>query len=304
MSPVTYPHGSPAVADGVLTVDMLTRPLTRVEAIFRDLMAANQGYFAESLFRMPGMTVQGGAVLYQETTAGDHFLDPDQSIAPRAPGAESPLVGLPRDEWKVAKVQSLAAKFEVTDEERRRNLVDGVVRAQRRIANTFTDAIQSQAVALAESFLTDNGRTVTGIDWGQAYTDGIPNADPSTLPQRDFAAVLSAFIDDRTGVRPGELILNTADAFLLDVIYGDRLQPLLDRYNLTLRVSPEKQQGSAMFVETGGVGFIAYEKPLSVEPGRGPVGTWKDIYAVEVTPVIVANDATAGMILTGINPTP
>ncbi len=303
-APITYPLGGTSVTGTTVTVDVLTKPPTRVSAQVRDLVAANEGYFAEEIFSTPGMTVEGGAIIYDEVGVGDYFLDTDASLAPRAPGAESPIVGFPRQPVLVAKVESWAGKFEVTDEARRRNAVNQVQQAMRRIANTLADNIQARAISAANAFVTAKSRVVTGIDWGQAYSSGVPNANPVTLPQRDFALVMSQFAKDKTGVRPDVVILNPDDAFLLDVIYGEKLQPLLDRYNLRLRVTGHQTQNEALFVKQGQMGFMAFEKPLSTEQGRGPTGTWKDIYAVEATPVLVANDATAVLRLTGINQTP
>lgn len=302
--PVTYPLGGTSVSGTTVTVDVLTASPTRVSAVVRDLVAGNEGYFAEEIFSTPGMTVDGGAIIYDEVTVGDYFLDTDASLAPRAPGSESPIVSMPRQPVLVAKVESWAGKFEVTDEARRRNNVNQVQGAMTRIANTLADRIQARAIAAMNAFITAKSRVVTGIDWGQAYTNGVPNANPVTLPQRDLALVLSQFIKDKTGVRPDVLILHPDDAFLLDVIYGDKLQALLDRYKLRLRITDHQTQGEAVFAKAGQMGFMAFEKPLSTEQGRGPVGTWKDIYAVEATPILVANDATAVLRLTGINPTP
>lgn len=298
----TYPLGGVGVAGTTLTVDMLTRTPTRIENTIRDMVAANEGYFAEELLRTPGMTVQGGAVLYQETVdGGSHYLDPDQSLAPRAPGAESPLVGIPEDEWKVARVESLAGKFEVTDEAKRRNLTDPVLKAMRRIANTLAQSIQDTAVDAAVSFLTAHSRTVTGVAWDATFTGGVTNVDPATLPQRDFALVASTFASDKTGVKPSVVVLHPGDAFYLDVIYGDKLPAMLDRYGLRLRMSPRMTEGTALFASEGDLGFLAFEKPLSVESGRGAPGTWKDVHAVEATPVVVVNDATAGLLVTNIS---
>ncbi len=303
-APLTYPLGAPVVSGTQVTVDLLTKPATRVSALVRDLVAENEGYFAEELFATPGMTVQGGAIIYDEVAVGDFFLDPAQSLAPRSPGAESAEIGFPRQGALVAKVESWAGKFDVTDEARRRNDVNGVQNAMRRVSNTLADRIQARAIAAANAFVTAKSRVVTGIDWGQAYTNGVPNANPVTLPQRDFALVMSQFMKDKTGVRPDVMVLNPDDAFLLDVIYGEKLQALLDRYKLRLRVTDHQTQNEALFAKQGQMGFMAFEKPLTTEQGRGPVGTWKDIYAVEATPVLVANDATAVLRLTGINPTP
>lgn len=299
-NPVAQPLGGPTVSGTLITVDVLTKPATRIPAVIRDLVAANQGYFAEDVFATPGMTVEGGAVIYNETFPEDQFLDPTQSIAPRAPGSEAPRIGSLRKAPKIARPESWSGSIEVTDEARRRNDVIAVQREFRVAANTFADRIQTRAIETLNAAVTAWGRTVSGGNWRAALTSGVVNADPATLPQRDFALVKKQFRTDKVGQVPDLMIVNPEDAFYLDLIYGDKLQALLDRYGLTMKESPVVTEGNPLFVVSKQVGTMAFEKPLGQEYTRE--GTrFTDVFTLEAVPVFVAHDASAIVQLTGIN---
>ncbi len=90
------------------------------------------------------------------------------------------------------------------------------------------------------------------------------------------------------------------DAFYLDVIYGEKLPALFDRYNLTPLVSPEQTEGQVIFAKRGQVGTMAFEKPLDTEYER--LGRRKtDAYILEATPVFVAIDAASVIRLEGVD---
>lgn len=307
-NPTAYPLGGVVPNGTLVSVDMLTKSPTVMYAVIQKLVASNQGYFAAKLLRMPGMSVEGGAILYQDMFPQDLFLDPTQDLAPRSPGAESPLVGSTRRPWKVAKPQSLAGKIEVTDEARLRNNVIAVQQDFTRLANSFADRLQTWALASITAFIAglSGARTIAGTGWRQPHTQGITFADPMTTPAKDFGNVLALFIADKSGVRPDTVVLHQNDAMYLRMLYGGaaKLSEFLASYGITdLLETPLATEGQALFVKGGEMGVIAFEKPLSSEQNRGPVGTWKDIYAFEARPVFVVNNATALAIVTGINAT-
>lgn len=291
-TPVAQPLGGPTISGTTITVDTYLNPPSQIPAIIRNLVANNQGYFIERVFSTPGFTVQGGAIIYEETFPEDYFLPPDQSIAPRAPGAEAPRLGSTRKAPKVARPESWSGSIEVTDEARRRNDVRAVQRQFTQAANSFADRIQTRGIAALQAAVTAWGRTVSGGNWRAALASGVPNADPQTLPQRDFALVQKAFITDKAGMSPNLMIVHPDDAFYLDVIYGDKLPALLSRYSLEMAVSVAAPVGDPIFVRGGGVGVIAFEKPLDQELSRE--GTRKtDVYTLETVPVFVADDASS-----------
>lgn len=303
-NPVANPLGGATVSGNLITVDSYVNPPTRIPAIIRNLVAGNEGYFAEEIFATPGMTVEGGAILYEETFPEDHFLPEDQSIAPRAPGAEAPRLGSTRRPIQVARPESWSGSIEVHDEQRRRNNVIAVRRQFTQAANTFADRIQSRAMETLNDFIAATGRTAVGLPWRKAsiLTNGRVNANPAELPQRDFATVLKQFIKDKAGQRPSLLLINEEDAFYLDIIYGEALDALLNRYNLTMKVSPAVEEGKPIFVKGGGIGVMAFEKPLDQEFTRE--GTRKtDVFTLESVPVFVAYDASAILQLTGVSAT-
>lgn len=300
-SPTTMPLGGPTVSGTFVTVDQMTKPATVIPPTIRNLVAANEGYFAERIFNTPGMTVQGGAILYEESFPANHFLDPNKTIAPRAAGSEAPRIAALRGVPSIARPESWSGSIEVTDEARRRNNVIEVQRIFRAAANEFADRIQTRAIATLTTALAAWGRQVAGTPWDVALTNGVPNANPAVLPQRDLSLVFRQFVKDKAGIRPDTLIVHPDTAFYLDLIYGEKLDALLKRYGLTMYETIEMPLTSAYFVRAGAVGAMAFEKALDQEYTREGK-RFTDVYTLEAVPVFVANDASAILELTGINP--
>jgi hypothetical protein len=299
-TPVANPLGGATVSGNLITVDNYVNPPSQIPAIIRNLVAANEGYFVEDVFNTPGFTVEGGAIIYEETFPEDHFLPEDQDIAPRAPGSEAARLGSTRREPKVSRPESWAGSIEVHDEARRRNKVIAVQRQFTQAANSFADRLQTRGIATLNAAVSAWSRTISGTAWRAPLADGVVNADPLTLPGVDFAAVQTQFIEDKAGVLPDLLIINPQDAFYLDVIYGEKLEPLLRRYGLTMKVSPQVTEGEPIFAKAGQVGHLAFEKPLDQEYTReGPRKT--DVYTLEVVPVFVADNAAAVLKVTGVD---
>jgi hypothetical protein len=302
-NPVANPLGGADVDGTLVTVDVLVNPPTRIPAIIRNLVANNQGYFAEEIFATPGMTVEGGAILYEETFPEDYFLPEDKSIAPRAPGAPAPRLGSTRRPVKVARPESWSGSIEVHDEARRRNQVWAIQRQFTQMANTFADRIQSRALETLDDFITATGRTQKGLPWRVPLATGAVNADPADLPQHDFAAVTASFIADKAGNLPSLVILHQNDWLVLATIYDGVLRPsisaLLQTFNLVAKISPHATEGKPIFVKGGGIGVMAFETPLRQEYTRE--GTkFTDVFTVEATPVFVALDAASILQLTGV----
>jgi hypothetical protein len=301
--PVANPVLGPSISGTTITVDTMTKPPTRIAPIIRDLVADNEGYFAEEIFATPGFTVQGGAIVYSETFPADHFLDPTQSIAPRAPGSEAPLVGALRAVEKIARPESLSGRIDVHDEARRRNDVAAVQSMFRKVANTFADRMQTRAIETLMAAITAWGRTASTVSWADAAAaaGGVVNVAQSTLPQATFGQVLKQFVDDRAGIRPDTVILSSTDALNLRLILGDKLDAFLASFGIKrLRETPELTVGTAIFLKGKQVGVIAFEKPLDTEYERQATRK-TDVYVAEATPVFVAVDASALMAVTGLN---
>jgi hypothetical protein len=118
--------------------------------------------------------------------------------------------------------------------------------------------------------------------------------------------VLEQFENDMAGVVPDTVILNPTDKFEpvdgLGRTGSSRWREVLADFGIENIHSTVKQTvGTAVFAKSKQVGTIAFEKPLEQEQGRGPTGTWKDIFALEMQPVFVALDASAVLAVTGLN---
>jgi hypothetical protein len=301
-SPV-YPLFGPTISGTTITVDTYLNPPTVIPEYVRAFAGDNRGYFIEELFSTPGWTVQGGALIFTPTFPEDMFLDPNQSLAPRAPGAESPLIGAKRFAPQIVRPESISGKIEIPDETRRRNDVAGVQSLFRKTANTFAERMQTRGIAALNSAITAWGRTTASISWSDAAAaaGGVINVARSTQPAATFGQVLEQFENDMTGVVPDTLIVNPAEALNLRLIYEDKLDAFLRTYGISNMHSTVKQlAGTAVFAKSKQVGAIAFEKPLEQEQGRGPTGTWKDVYALEMQPVFAALDASAVLAVTGL----
>lgn len=305
-SPVTQPLGGATVSGTTITVDTYVNPPTKIPAIVRNLVAENRGYFAEEIFATPGFTVQGGAVLFEITDPSDLFLPADQSLAPRAPGAEAPRVGAVRGEPKIARPESWSGSIEVTDEARIRNNVIAIKNQFTRVANTLANNIQTTAITALTTFVEANSRTLESkTDWdSEPAKEGLLNSDPAKLPFADFARVEEKFVEDKAGVLPDTLIIHPYDWANLVILYstfGGGVQRILDQFGINKVVrSVLATKGAPIFVKRGQVGTMLFEKPLTQEYTRE--GTrFTDVFSLDVSPVLVAHDATAVLQLTKIN---
>jgi hypothetical protein len=279
----------------------MTNPATVIPPTIRNLVAANEGYFIEKVFSTPGMTVEGGAIIYEENFPANHFLDPNKSIAPRAPGSEAPHIAALRGLPSIARPESWSGRIEVTDEARRRNNVIEVKRQFTAAANTFADTLQTRGEATLMEAITAWGREVASPnEWDAAFATGIANADPNDLPIAGFKTLQQAFVEDKSGVKPDTLLLGMTADYYLSLIYGEKLDEFLRRQGFTnVYVSPRLADDAVIALKSGQVGVIAFEKPLDQEYVReGKRKT--DVYVLETVPVFVANDASAIMSLTGV----
>jgi len=304
-NPVGQPLGGATVSGTLVTVDTYVNPPTKIPTIIRNLVSKNQGYFIENIFRTPGMTVEGGAVLYEETFPEDLFLPADQSFAPRAPGAEAPRLGSKRYEPKVARPKSWSGSIEVTDEARKRNDVISISNQFTKAANTLANNIQTTGIGVLKAFVEGGSRQVESpINWTEAHAEGILHSDPSKLPFADFARILNKFVSDKAGVLPDTLIIHPDDWQTLIVLYstfGGGVDRILAQFGITNPVvTILATKGAPYFLKAGQIGAMLFEKPLVQEYTREGI-RFTDVFTLDVAPVLVAYDASAIWQLTKIN---
>jgi hypothetical protein len=303
-NPVKAPLGSATLEGNKICIDDYVNPPTRIPEIVRDLVADNEGYFIEELFNVPGFTVEGGAVIFTESFPEDHFLPEDQTIAPRAPGANAPTIGSTRRAPKLARPESWSGTIEVTKEMRRRNNVRAVQRQFMQASNTFADRLQSRGIQTLNGAVSAWDRVITTRTegWRLPLEKGIDQTDPLLLPEADFAAVEEQFIEDKAGERPDTLLLNQRDAYYLRVIYsGGKLKALLESYGIKyLRISPLVTEGQPIWARSGTIGYIGFEVPLEVETDYFPRRKTEE-HTLEVVPAFVADNAAGVLRVTGVD---
>ena len=304
-NPVAQPLGGATVQGTTVTVDTYVNPPTKIPALIRSLVAEDEGYFIEDVFGTLGSPIQGGAVIVEETFPEDFFLAAGTEPAPRAPGAEAPRMESERREPKVRRPESWAGSLEVTDEAKQRNNIIAVRNQFTKAANSFADIIQRRGIEVLLDAVDDWNRVGTAqVNWQEAHTSGVQNVDPGKMPHYDIALVLKQFRDDKVGVRPDTLLVNTEEALYLDLFYpgiGTTLSvgAILSRYGINrIIATPLVDKGNALFVKSGAPGVIGWELPMAQEFVRE--GTRKtDVYVLECRPVYAAFDASAVWMLEG-----
>jgi hypothetical protein len=304
-NPVAQPFGGVTVQGTTVTVDTYVNPPTKIPAIIRSLVAEDEGYFIEDVFGTLGSPVQGGAVIVEETFPEDFFLAAGTEPAPRAPGAEAPRMESERREPKVRRPESWAGSIEVTDEAKQRNNIIAVRNQFTKAANTFADIIQRRGIEVLLDAVSAWNRTGEAkVNWHEAHKEGVQNVDPEKMPHFDIALVLKQFRDDKVGVRPDTILVNTEEALFLDLFYpgiGTTLSvgSMLSKYGITrIIATPLIEKGNVLFVKAGAPGVIGWELPMSQEFVReGQRKT--DVYVLECRPVYAAFDASAVWMLEG-----
>lgn len=297
----TYPDplGVTLDANQRIVVDDYVNPPNRIPLLIRDLVADNEGYFIERIFRTPGFTVQSGAIIASESFPDDHFLDPGQSIAPRSPGSEAALVGATARKPKIYRSESWAGAIEITDEARRWNRVIEVDNIFRKTANTFADVLQRRGEEVLTAFVQSSGRFVVGgagtfSDWAAAAPRE-NTASTAPRPSLEFARVGRLYIQDKTGLRPDTVIVSPEDGEHFDRVYGEGAQALLARHGLTMIASPRQTAGKRLYVKSGQVGVLAWDKALSTPEYTREGKRFTDVFTLEAAPVYVATGADAVM---------
>lgn len=306
-NPVAQPLGGATVNGTTITVDTYVNPPTKIPAIIRELVGADEGYFIENVFGTLGSPIQGGAVIVEETFPEDFFLDADSMPAPRAPGAEAPRLSSGRNEPKVRRPESWAGSIEVTDEARQRNNVIAVRNQFTKAANTFADIIQRRGIEVLLDAVDDWNRTGNAdVNWREGHTSGVQNVDPMKMAAWDIAKVLKQFRDDKVGVRPDTVIMSTTELLYLEAAYPGigttlSLDAMFARQGINRIIgTPLMEEGKVLFVKAGAPGVIGWELPMSQEMER-EVKRKTDIFVLECRPVYAAFDASAVWMLEGTN---
>lgn len=263
-----YPLALPTVSGTNISVDLLLNEPTRITRYLSDLTL--KGYWADKVFS-PGGGVSGGAILYTQLTTNDLFTAPGRDVQNVEPGAEFPIVTFERPVPLVEPVQKIGGKYFVTDEARDRNDPMMLQQGAQRLANVIHRRIHDLAVSKIDAQITALGgsaQTASGNDWSAVITGGASQTNATGWPAADFSKVQLLADNKELGVTFDTWILNPTNATEFKIAYGNAWQEVLADNGITFVVTPRVAVGTAYVFESGQVGQMRLEKPLSTETWR------------------------------------
>lgn len=247
-----------------LTVDVaLNQP-----SVLRNRIAAlaDPQLVLDKFFTSSGLRVEGGGILYSVIKASDFYTTAD--IEKRTPGAEYGVVEGVNPEPKLAPVTDWGGKFQVLDEQIRRNDVSYVDQQTTQLSNTIVRKLNDAAIAVVEANLGAEN-TIVGHNWSSVITTG-PEADltpNASRPAADFAGAQLAADLQELGISHDLLVLHPTQAYALKVAYGNDLAGVLESNGFTngMFTSPRITSGTGYAVAKGQAGVVGFEEPLKVE---------------------------------------
>lgn len=262
-APVTYPLGPPSVNGNTLTVDTALKQPTRITRRIADQTLQN---FIVSRIFAQGGAVSGGAVIYDQAVLNELYLDRD--VERVGPGDEFPIVGSSRQAPKVAEVEKYGGKFFVTREARDRNDIAHFNNQVTILGNTVVRKVNTRAIAELDGAIAALGGagTFVGTNWNAVVTAGDSASQADEYPVRDFVEAQRLADVEELGVHYDLWLLHPTQRAALTILYGDKLQALLDSLGIrevfsSNRITP----GSGFAVATGQVGELRIEQPLETE---------------------------------------
>jgi len=302
--PVSQPLGPATISGTTITVDWMVQNPTILPGIIRELSAAWRGYFADRIFNFPNVRVQGGVVIAEPTKPNELFLPSNQSLGPRAPGAEAPRVGATRGQPVPYYPESISGSLEITNEAKRRNQTWTVTRQLRQISNTFVNTVQLNAIAALKAWTEaeSSARTKENkTNWLAAAETEAAKIKGKEAPMVDFKYVEQLFAEDEAGYKMRTVILNPSDRFNLEVAYGSipgLLTQFLREEEISIFTSPRITAGEGYFLAEP-IGDVIYEQPLEQETEYIPRRK-TTVTTFEMLPTFVPQDYLAVWRLTGL----
>lgn len=262
--PVSYPLSAPSINGDNISLDLLLNEPTRITAYLSDLSL--RGMFSQRVFSNGG-GLTGGALVYNQLTSNQLFTSRD--VQEITPGAEFPIVTADRMAPKVAVPVKIGGKYFVTDEARDRNDASTVQLESQLLANTIQRKLDTTAVALLDAALTEYSRTTTGVNWSTAKTTAAGSVTKSGSPVADFAKIQGLADVDELGVRYNLWLVNPQEYTNFLTFYGaENLAAVLNASGIEMVSTNRVTAGTAYALQSGAVGQIRLEKPLSTETWR------------------------------------
>lgn len=294
-----YPLATPTISGNNISVDLMLNEPTRITRFLSDLSL--RGFWADQVFT-PGGGVSGGAILYTQLTTNDLFVSTSRDVQNVEPGTEFPLVTFERPVPLVKPVEKFGGKFFVTDESRDRDDPLMLQQGAQRLANTINRRIHTNAVNEIDAQITALGgsaQTATANDWSAVVTGGSSQTNATGWPAADFAKVQLLADQKELGVVFDTWILNPVNANEFRITYGNEWQSVLNDHGIKFVVTNRVTVGTAYAFESGQVGQLRLEKPLSTETWREQ-GTQRTWVQSDIRPVFVITNPYGIAKVTGL----
>jgi hypothetical protein len=296
----SYPLGTPSIASDAITIKLMLDEPTRINRYLSDLSLQN--LFAADIFNTGG-GVTGGALVYDQLTLNDLYLDSGRSVQNVEPGAEFPIVTHTQGAPSVALVEKFGGKFFVTDEARDRNDQISFQRKANKLLNDIVKGLNTRALTALDASITTYTatQTVTGVNWG-TYIDTVTGSQKLNMaPSIDFAKVQLAADVAELGYDIDTWIVHPNQANVLRTSYGaGNVEAVLNDNGISnLIVSARVTAGTAYAVDSGQVGELRFEKGISTETWREQA-TQRTWVQSDVRPVIAVTDPYAAYKVTGL----
>lgn len=251
----------PELSGRRLSVDTALKQPSRIRSQIAKL--ADEQILLPKFFRTLGAKVEGGGMLYSVLAAADFFTS---DVEKRSARAEYKVVEGVDPEPKLAVVEDWGGKFQVGVEEVTRNDVNYLDQQTTQLANTIARKLDVRAMAEVTAAVS-GANVVPGHDWSAVVTVGpetglTPSAE---LPTADLSAAQLASDLQELGVKHDLIVLHPNEAHSLRVAYGDKLQAMLDSAGVGLFANPRITAGTAWAIQSGMVGTVGFEFPLTVD---------------------------------------
>jgi hypothetical protein len=261
-----------------LTVDWALKDPTVIRAQIAKL--ADDQILLPKFFRTLGAKIQGGGMLYSVIQASDFFTS---DVEKRNARAEYKVVEGVDPEPKLAVVEDWGGKFQVGVEEITRNDINYLDQQTTQLANTIARKLDVRAMAELTAAVT-GANVVPGHNWSTLVTVGPENTlTPSaSLPTADLSAAQLASDLQELGVTHDLLVVHPNEAHSLRVAYGDKLQAMLDSAGVGLFANPRVTAGTGWAIQSGKVGTVGFEFPLTVDAweDKATRSWWVQAYVV------------------------
>ncbi|MHA7661848.1 major capsid protein [Mycolicibacterium sp. HS_4_1] len=244
-----------------LTVDIALKQPTIIRAKIAEL--ADSQILLPKFFRHLGQPIQGGGMLYTVVQASDFFTS---DVEKRNARSEYKVVEGVDPDPTLAKVEDWGGKFQVGQEEINRNAIDYLAQQTTQLANTIARKLDVRAMEVVKAAVT-GANTVVGNNWSNLVTIGPETSlTPSgQLPTADLSTAQLASDLQELGVKHDLLVVHPEEAHSLRVAYGDKLQAMLDSAGVGLFANPRIDPGVGWAIQSGQVGTIGFEAPLTVD---------------------------------------